>query len=151
MGLTRRGVLSAGSAGVAAAVSGVFLWPRGVRADDVSTEVVNRFYGRTAVQSDRVHLVMPPKFSTGYTVPLDLHVDCPMTEADHVRQVGVFAPLNPLVQVASFHFSPGRIAARVATRIRLAKPQHVVAVAEMSDGTLLMARTWVEVATNGCT
>mgnify|MGYP003290660556 CR=1 FL=1 len=28
--------------------------------------------------------------------------------------------------------------------------QYVVAVAEMSDGTLLMTETWVEVATNGC-
>jgi sulfur-oxidizing protein SoxY len=39
----------------------------------------------------------------------------------------------------------------VETRIRLAEPQDVVAVAEMNDGTLLMTTTWVEVATNGCT
>ena len=40
--------------------------------------------------------------------------------------------------------------ARVSTRIRLAKPQNVVAVAEMSDGSLLMTKTRVDVATNGC-
>jgi len=38
----------------------------------------------------------------------------------------------------------------VSTPIRLADRQHVVAVAEMNDGTLLMTDTWVEVATNGC-
>jgi sulfur-oxidizing protein SoxY len=32
----------------------------------------------------------------------------------------------------------------------LAEPQYVVAVAEMSDGTLLMTKTFVDVATNGC-
>jgi sulfur-oxidizing protein SoxY len=93
---------------------------------------------------------MPATFPTGYTVPLSLNVDCPMTEADHVRQISVFAPQNPLIQVVSFHFSPERSVAHVSTRIRLAKPQHVVAVAEMNDGTLLMTKTWVDVATNGC-
>jgi len=38
----------------------------------------------------------------------------------------------------------------VSTRIRLAAPQHVLAVAEMSDDTLLMTKAWVEVASNGC-
>jgi sulfur-oxidizing protein SoxY len=38
----------------------------------------------------------------------------------------------------------------VSTRIRLAEPQYVLAVAQMSDGTLLMTETWVEAATNGC-
>jgi sulfur-oxidizing protein SoxY len=30
-------------------------------------------------------------------------------------------------------------------------PQYVLAFAELNDGTLLMTKTWVEVATNGCT
>jgi sulfur-oxidizing protein SoxY len=48
-----------------------------------------------------------------------------MTEADHVRRIRVFAPKNPLIEVASFNFVPDRGTARVSTRIRLAKPQHV--------------------------
>jgi len=64
--------------------------------------------------------------------------------------VRVFAPRNPLVEVAGFHFTPRSGRARISTRIRLAQPQDVVAVAEMSDGTFLMAKKWVEVATNGC-
>jgi sulfur-oxidizing protein SoxY len=55
-----------------------------------------------------------------------------------------------LIEVVGFHFVPQRSAAHVSTRIRLAKPQYVVAVAEMNDGALLMAKTWVDVATNGC-
>jgi len=67
-----------------------------------------------------------------------------------VKRISVFAPQNPLTDVASFNFVPGRSVPRVSTRIRLAKPQFVVAVAEMGDGTLLMAKTYVDVATNGC-
>ena len=73
-----------------------------------------------------------------------------MTESDHVRSVRVLAPRNPLVEVATLHFTRSG-APRVETRIRLAEPQDVVAVAEMNDGTLLMTTTWVKVATNGCT
>jgi len=81
---------------------------------------------------------------------MDLKVDSPMTEDDHVKRIRVFAPQNPLIDVASFNFVPQRSIARVSTRIRLAKPQYVVAVAEMSDGAVLMTKTWVDVATNGC-
>ena len=73
-----------------------------------------------------------------------------MTENDHVKHVYVLAPRNPLIEVATFHFVPQRSQPRVSTRIRLAEPQYVVAFAELNDGTLLMTKTWVEVATNGC-
>jgi sulfur-oxidizing protein SoxY len=83
-------------------------------------------------------------------VPLTVQVDTPMTESDHVSQVHVLAPQNPIIEVATFHFVPQRSEPRVTTRIRLAEPQHVVALAEMSDGQLLMAKTWVEVVVDGC-
>ena len=73
-----------------------------------------------------------------------------MTELDHVRQVRIFAPRNPIIEVAGFRFAPLRSVARVSTRIRLAAPQHVVAVAEMNDGVFLRTQTFVDVATNGC-
>ena len=143
MALTRRDVLM-GCAGVA------LLSPQGARANDEALELVKQLTGRTATESDRLHLIMPAVFPTGYTVPMSLDIDSPMTETDHVRQIRVFAPKNPLIEVASFHFVPQRSLARVSTRIRLAKPQHVVAVAEMNDGVLLMTKAWVQVATNGC-
>ncbi len=149
MGLTRRDVLMAGYAGSAVFVS-AFLGPRSARAQDETLELVKRLAGKTATESDRLHLLMPAVFSTGYTVPMSLDIDSPMTEADHVRQIRVFAPQNPIIEVVSFHFEPQRSVPRVSTRIRLAKPQYVVAVAEMNDGALLMTKTWVDVATDGC-
>jgi sulfur-oxidizing protein SoxY len=148
MNLTRREVLmTAGYAGFAGVA---LLSPQGAHASDEALELVKQFTGRTATESDRLRLVMPASFPTGYTVPMSIEVDSPMTEADHVRQIRVFASQNPLIEVASFQFAPQRSVARVSTRIRLAKPQHVVAVAEMNDGVVLMAKAWVHVATNGC-
>lgn len=149
MGVTRRDVLMAGCAGGAALASASFS-PGSARAQDEAVEFVERLTGRTPTVSDRLHLVMPAVFPTGYTVPMDLDIDSPMTEDDHVKRIRVFAPQNPLIEVASFNFVPRRSIARVSTRIRLAEPQYVVAVAEMSDGTLLMTKTFVDVATNGC-
>ena len=149
MSLTRRDLLrdsSAASAGFASAI----LWPQSACAEDDAIALVERFTGRKPTISDRIHLVMPADFPTGYTVPVDIDVDSPMTEGDHVKRVRVFAPQNPIIEVVGFEFVPGRSIARVSTRIRLAGRQFVVAIAEMGDGTLLMAKTYVDVATNGC-
>jgi sulfur-oxidizing protein SoxY len=146
-GCTRRGVLTAiaGGAGLArAALAG----PADAR--DAVADVVKALTGRTAVRSDRMQLIMPRDFANGFTVPLTLVIDSPMTEQDHVRQVRLLAPRNPIVEVAQLKFTPGRSGGRVSTRIRLAQSQEVVAVAEMSDGSLLMTSTQVEVATDGC-
>ena len=118
-------------------------------AEDAA-ELIKSLTGKTPIESDRLHLVMPRTFPNGYTVPLRVDIDSPMTANDHVRYVRVVAPRNPLIDVATFHFVPQRSQPRVSTRIRLAEPQFVLAFAEQSDGTLLMAKTWVEVATNGC-
>jgi sulfur-oxidizing protein SoxY len=86
---------------------------------------------------------------TGRT-PVTLEVDSPMIQTDYVRLVHVLAPRNPITLVGSFQFTPQSGRARVSTRIRLAEPQNVLAAAEMSDGTVLMTKTWVKVDSNGC-
>jgi sulfur-oxidizing protein SoxY len=140
--------LTAAVAGGAGIASVTLASPPDVSDDAV--ELIRQLTGKIPTESDRLHLTMPRVFANGYTVPLTFVIDSPMTEADHVRDVRVLAPRNPLITVATFHFVPQRSEPRVSTRIRLAKPQDVLAVAEMNDGTLLMTRTWVEVATNGC-
>lgn len=147
-GFTRRSILIATLAGAAGSVSAALASPLNDSADAV--KLIKQLTGKTPTESDRIHLVMPRVFPNGYTVPLTLSIDTPMTEADHVRHVQVLAPHNPLIVVATFHFVRQKSEPRISTRIRLAEPQDVVAVAEMNDGALLMTRTWVEVATNGC-
>lgn len=143
--LTRRLLLGAG---VAAGMA-----PLAVAADADEAEVldlVRRLTDREPTETARLRLTMPGQFPTGSIVPLTLAIDSPMTQADHVRRFDVLAPRNPIVEVMSFHFAPLRSEPRVSTRIRLSAPQFVVALAHMSDGALLMAKTWVAVATDGC-
>jgi sulfur-oxidizing protein SoxY len=147
-GLTRRELFLAAAAGFACAAT-VSPVKASDEVDD-AVELIKRLTGKAPTVSDRLHLVMPRTFPSGYTVPLSLDIDSPMTENDYVRFVRVVAPRNPLIQVATFHFVPQRSQPRVSTRIRLAEPQNVLAFAELSDGTLLMTKTWVDVATNGC-
>ncbi|MEH2511089.1 sulfur-oxidizing protein SoxY [Nitrobacteraceae bacterium AZCC 1564] len=148
LSFTRRTVLVAAVAGTTGIASAALAAPPPTNGDAV--DLIKQLTGKTPTASDRLHLVMPQVFPNGYTVPLTLVIDSPMTESDHVRYVSVLAPRNPLVEVATFRFVPQRSEPRVSTRIRLAEPQYVVAVAEMNDGTLLMTETWVKVATNGC-
>ena len=147
-GLTRRGLFLAGVAafGTVAMVAPAHASDE---AEDAAA-LIRRLTGKTPVESDRLHLVMPKTFPNGYTVPLNLDINSPMTDTDFVRYVRVVAPRNPLIEVATFQFVAKRSQPRVSTRIRLAAPQFVVAFAELSDGTLVMTKTWVDVATNGC-
>ena len=86
----------------------------------------------------------------GNTVPVGFEVQSPMTGADHVKAVHLFAEGNPEPSVASIRFSPASGRAKAATRMRLAKTQNIVAVAEMSDGSVYMAKTEVKVTIGGC-
>lgn len=146
--VSRRGVLL----GAAGCLSAAVLLSGRARADQDfdSAHFVEQLTGKKPTPSRRVRLDMPKTFPNGYTVPLAFEIDTPMTEADHVRYVRVLAPKNPLIDVATFRFTPGRSRPRISTRVRLAEPQFVVAVAEMNDGSLLLAETWVHVETNGC-
>jgi sulfur-oxidizing protein SoxY len=149
MELTRRELLRSVCAGTAA-LAGAALPPISSFAGDDALAFVAKTFGRGATMSSRVQLTMPSVFPTGYTVPMDIAIDTAMTDDDHVRSVRVFAPGNPLLEVVGFNFVAGRSVARVSTRIRLAKPQFVVAIAEMNDGALLANKVWVDVATDGC-
>jgi sulfur-oxidizing protein SoxY len=147
-GLTRRELFLASAAGFASAT---IVSPAQASDEiDEAAELIKRLTGKTATASDRLHLVMPRTFPNGYTVPLNVDIDSPMTENDYVKYVRVVAPRNPLIEVATFHFVPQLSQPRVSTRIRLAEPQDVLAFGELNDGTLLMTKTWVDVATNGC-
>jgi sulfur-oxidizing protein SoxY len=123
------------------------------RAEDLpdnDEDLVRRKLAQPVSISPLVHLVMPAVFQNGYNVPLSLAVDSPMTDADHIRGVRVYAPKNPFILVAAYTFTPMSGRAMITTCIRLAAPQNVFAVAETNDSRLLMARTWVSVETNGC-
>ena len=96
---------------------------------------LRKVVGSARVNTGRVTLELPPLSENGNAVPLAVRVESPMTAADHVRAIHVFTEKNPQPNVATFHLGPRAGRAKVATRVRLADSQNVVAICELSDGS----------------
>ena len=88
------------------------------------------------ITEGRVSVTLPPIAENGYSVPITIDVDTPMTEGDHVSKIYIFSPRNPVPEIARFHLGSQAGRARVATRIRLGGTQAVQVIAEMNDGAL---------------
>ena len=113
-------------------------------------EAMRKVVGSARVTPGKVTLDLPPLVENGNTVPLAISVESPMTAADHVRAIHVFTERNPQPDVVTFRFGPRAGHARVATRVRLADTQTVVALAELSDGSFRSARADVVVTLAAC-
>jgi sulfur-oxidizing protein SoxY len=93
------------------------------------------FTGGVKPQEGKVTLEIAQLIDNGNTVPVRIRVDSPMTEAEHVTDIGLFNERNPLPDVVRFRLTPRLGKAEVATRIRLATSQTLVAVARLGDGS----------------
>jgi sulfur-oxidizing protein SoxY len=113
-------------------------------------EAIRKVVGGARVTPGRVKLELPPLVENGNTVPIAVSVENAMTVADHVRAIHVFNEKNPQPDVVSFRFGPRAGRASVATRIRLADTQTVVAIAELSDGSFWSASAAVVVTLAAC-
>ncbi len=148
--ISRRMVLEVAGGGVIAALlAGSFAGP--ARADAaLLAEAIKRAVGDSAMNEGRITLDLPEIAENGNTVPISVAIDSPMTDADHVKAVHVFAEKNPAADVASIYFTPSSGAAKASFRMRLGGTQNVVAVAEMSDGSLYTTKKLVKVTIGGC-
>ena len=147
--LTRRHALGTiGGSALVLAASGIV----GVaEASPKSAEKkLSALIGGRATKKGRVKLKLPPIAENGNTVPMTITVDSPMSEKDYVKAIHVVADGNPRPGVASFFFTPASGKAQVTTRIRMAKTQNIIAIAEMSDGTLYRGVKNVKVTIGGC-
>ena len=113
-------------------------------------EAIRKVVGSARVDPGKVKLDLPPLSENGNTVPLTVSVESPMTAGDHVRAIHVFSEKNPQPDVVSFRLGPRAGRASVATRVRLADTQIVVAICELSDGSFWSARTSVVVTLAAC-
>ena len=100
--------------------------------------------------SSKIKIHMPEYAYDGGRVPFSFTVESRMNETDYVRNVHIMSEKNPFPRIASFQFTPNSGKAFARTQIRLSTSQHVIAVAEMNDGSSLTARKWIEVTINGC-
>jgi sulfur-oxidizing protein SoxY len=119
-------------------------------ADATWEEFMKKVIGDAKPTEGKFLLDLPEIAENGNTVPFSLSVDSPMTEQDYVKAVHLFSTGNPQPAVATFHFSPASGKAAVSSRMRLAKTQDIVGVAELSDGKFMIAKRTVKVTIGGC-
>ncbi len=138
MAPTRRDVMRLG--GVAAAVA---LFPAGAAGESngVSQAIAVFTRGARTLEAG-VSLEVPEIADNGGAVPVRV-------AAEGARRIALFADGNPNPGIAVFEF--GSLTPPAATiRIRLARSQNVIAVAELADGTFRKASRPVAVTVGGC-
>ncbi|MET0520298.1 MAG: SoxY-related AACIE arm protein [Burkholderiaceae bacterium] len=139
--LARRTLLGAGLA--------VLLRPARASSEELAA-ALQAYSGGAPITAGRVRIEIAELVENGNAVPVTVRVDSPMTEADHVQAIALFNQLNPQRDVARFTLSPALGRAQVATRIRLATSQQLVAVAKMSDGRFFSQAVDVLVTLAAC-
>jgi sulfur-oxidizing protein SoxY len=144
---SRREAVWLGSAAALAAV----LAPQMALADAKAVEdEIKKLYGDKKAESGKIKLDVPQIAENGLVVPFTIDVDSPMSAADYVKAVHVFADGNPQPGVISYRFSAESGKATASARMRLAQTQNIVCIAEMSDGKLYSTKTEVKVTIGGC-
>jgi sulfur-oxidizing protein SoxY len=131
--LTRRAMLiGAGALGAAPLI----LVRRADATPETMKAAIHRVIGESPVSKGNVTLDIPPLVENGNTIAMSVAVDSPMTEKNYVKAIHVFNEKNPQPDIISVHLGPRAGKAAFSTRIRLADSQSVIAIAEMSDGSM---------------
>ena len=142
----RRSFLAASGGTALATVLPPAAWASPQDADQAIREI----FGDRPIHEGRVSVQLPPIAENGNSVSVSISVDSPMTEADHVRQIAIISPRNPIATVAQFYLGPYAGRADVSTRVRLAGTQTLRVIAEMSDGTLWSGKASTYVTLAAC-
>jgi sulfur-oxidizing protein SoxY len=115
------------------------------------TAAIRAIVGEAPIRTGKVRLDIPPLVENGNTVPMTVSVASPMTAADYVKSIHVFNEKNPQPNIGNFYLTAASGRAQVATRIRLADTQKVVAIARLSDDSFWQVATEVVVTLAACT
>lgn len=145
----REFLLEAGGAAAGLGLAAILVRPAAATPAAMQ-EAIRKVVGGARISAGRVKLDLPPLVENGNTVPLSVSVESAMTETDHVRAIHVFTEKNPQPEVVGFRFGPRAGRASVATRVRLADTQTVIAIAELSDGSFWSASAAVVVTLAAC-
>lgn len=149
--LDRRDVITT----AAGAASLLALIATGARAQDRPATndfdaALKKLIGDAKPIDGKLTLEVPEIAESGNTVAYALSVENPMTEKDYVKALHILSTANPQPGIASFQLTPASGRAFAAGRMRLARTQDVVAVAELSDGRVLVSKRTIKVTIGGC-
>ncbi|QJR12254.1 hypothetical protein DSM104443_03339 [Usitatibacter rugosus] len=112
--------------------------------------LVAQVTGGAPVEMGGIEIELPQIAENGNSVPLRIKVASPMTEADHVTAIHLFAERNPRPNVATFHLGPLAGRAEISTRVRLAGTQKLTVLAVFNNKRFRQAQADVLVTSAAC-
>jgi sulfur-oxidizing protein SoxY len=143
---SRRDALLLGASGAAWLALSTSAWAQAWEKLEAARKVV----GNAKPSTDGIALDLPLVSEDGSSVQLTVNVDRPMTDADYVQSIHLFASRNPSPEIASFELTPRAGRANVMTRVRLNESQTVIAVARTNKGQVFATSRDVRVTVSGC-
>jgi sulfur-oxidizing protein SoxY len=132
-------------------VVGAMAGPQAVGAgDDPWLEIRTQLFGDRQIDdaSAFMRIDAPARAQEAALVPIDIVIDPQQLSDRTVRVITLVIDRNPVPVAARFHFHrPGNAA--ISTRVRVHEYTTIRAIAEMTDGSLQAASTFVK-ASGGC-
>jgi len=98
---------------------------------------------------DFIKIKAPARAEDPAVVPIRIHGGEFTEDAPHVEKIHVYIDQNPVPLVGSFTLSPASGRGDLAMRVRVDDFSYIRAIAEMSDGSLYMDKTYIR-SVGGC-
>ena len=96
-----------------------------------------------------VSLEAPPRAEDAALTPVKMIVHVPKGDPRRVAKLSLVIDENPVPLAGEFTFGPKADVASIATRVRVNAYTNMRLIAELSDGSLHMTKTYVKAA-GGC-
>jgi sulfur-oxidizing protein SoxY len=111
---------------------------------------INQYTKGSPYAEKNVSFEIAELIDNGNNVPISVAVQSPLPNGAYVTGIAVFNEKNPNRDIARFVLSQYAGKAQVATRIRLATTQRLIAIAQMSDGSYFSKTVDVIVTLAAC-
>jgi sulfur-oxidizing protein SoxY len=113
---------------------------------------MKRLFGGRPIKdgSSVIKLDLPLIAENGAVVPVSIEVTAPQTPQSYVKSIYIISDKNRRPLNAKFNLSLILGQPYIGTNLRLGESTDVRAIAQMNDGTLLMAKREVKVTVGGC-
>jgi sulfur-oxidizing protein SoxY len=117
---------------------------------EIVQQAIRQRIGDREPQPGGMTLTLPKIAETGNSVPLTVTVESSMSTEDHVLRIHLFVPGNPEPVASTYHLGVRAGRAQISTQIRLARTQTVLALADMSDGSVRSDAASIVVTLGAC-
>lgn len=113
--------------------------------------VKEAFFAGRVINEDApfIRMTAPRRAESGAQVPLTIHIDRTIGEADAIKKLYVLVDANPIPLTATYTLTELLGKFELSTRIRMETDSYVRAIGETADGKLFMASIPIRAA-GGC-